>query len=323
MKRFLFLLISVFTACGLFAENEDSRSAEPSTFLKEGRTYWYQYSHPYGAIDVEFGLRIGEKKNIGSQEWHSVDLVKRVQRDYNTKEVKEYSENTLPVAFIREENGNIYRTLANTDFYSGTLPNLWQQVIYGFYNPDGFDLPDNPIYGFGPEGFQTKVEWALTSSSLGCDATVTDVETIENSGRSYKKYTLSFTPNPEESEKWEAVVIESIGAFGPYKSTPDFPASPGNGELIYHPFTPVMPGVDYNPKLRYVTEGEDNNVIFQKDGGFKLWEYVNGAQGIESLESDATTALRWFNLQGIEIAAPNTPGIYIRKLGSKAEKIQF
>lgn len=295
-----------------------SRSVEAPQFFKEGRTYWYEYKHAFGAVDVEFGVRIGEKKIIDGKEWFTINLVNRLDRDLRTQEVKEYSENAVYIANIREENGEIFRSFAGTDFYSGTLPEIWRKHLYSNYNTETFELTDTPIFGFGPLGFSTKVDDLHGAS----EAIVTDVEDIENSGRTYKKYTLTFEPN-YIGEKLNAVVIETIGAFGPYRDDWGYPNSTGDGEMIYHPFRAALSGVDYNPVLRYVTEGDDNTIIFEREGGFKLWEYNHNQDGVDAVGSDADAAPRWFNLQGLEIPAPEVPGIYIKKTGSKVEKIHI
>lgn len=72
------------------------------------------------------------------------------------------------------------------------------------------------------------------------------------------------------------------------------------------------------PELTYVTEGEDNHVIFEAAGGEKLWEMA----GVESVVADPQAgAVRWFNLQGVAISSPDAPGLYIRRTGSKSEKV--
>ena len=73
-----------------------------------------------------------------------------------------------------------------------------------------------------------------------------------------------------------------------------------------------------NPELAYVTEGEDNHVIFEAAGGEKLWEMA----GVESVVADPQTgAVQWFNMQGVAISQPDAPGLYIRRIASKSEKV--
>lgn len=73
-----------------------------------------------------------------------------------------------------------------------------------------------------------------------------------------------------------------------------------------------------NPELTYVTEGEDNHVIFEAAGGEKLWEMA----GVESVVADSQAgAVQWFNMQGVAISQPDAPGLYIRRIASKSEKV--
>lgn len=330
VKQILLILSLMFAACFNLSAADNvknsTKQSAPSTFFKEGRTYWYMYKHPYFCTDVEFGITIAAKESIDGKEWYRIDLTKRAKHNYDSSDNylgSDVDNSPVTVAYLTEENGNIYRSLKGTEFYNHTLAHPWSALIYGGGDPEEYDNPDIPIYGYGAVGFTTNVARLRQIHDMECEATVTEVSTIENSGRTYNVYTLVST-HPDEyfGTTPKAVIIESVGAFGPYSSDDViYPASVGCGELIYDPLRPAMSGIDYNPQLTYITEGDNNTIIFEKAGGNKLWETFT-TEGIETIESDPA-APRWYNLQGVRIPQPETPGIYIRCTGTHAQKVRL
>ena len=71
--------------------------------------------------------------------------------------------------------------------------------------------------------------------------------------------------------------------------------------------------------VAYVTEGEDNTIIYEALGGRRIWEDSNGINGITADTASGTP--RYYNLQGIEVTDPSTPGIYIQVLNNSTSKI--
>ncbi|MDE6267096.1 MAG: hypothetical protein K2M07_07095 [Muribaculaceae bacterium] len=323
MKRYPKTLITfLFLSITLLASA--SSISEHSGFIKEGRCYWYRYQHTWGPTDLEFGIRISDKVQFDDKEWNRIDLIKRISRihgsDYEVIRIEE-DNSIIPVAYIREEDGNIYTSCKNIESqWEEKFSDEWLKILYGLI-PSPVDFSgETPNYGYGSMGSEvTFNHWSTWYSGL----TVTKTEEYENSGNVYKMYTVELGDSSEGDNR-EIIVIESIGAFGPYTAGSDiyFPEDVGTGELFYDPVRPFAPTRNYNPWLCYVTEGEDNKVIFEKAGGFRLWEY-NGSDGVEAIGEDETYDIRWFNIQGMEISRPASPGIYVRKTGSKVEKIRL
>ena len=45
--------------------------------------------------------------------------------------------------------------------------------------------------------------------------------------------------------------------------------------------------------------------------------------GVEGIEADGAAATEYFNLQGVRVEGDLAPGIYIRRQGTKVEKIKL
>lgn len=72
-----------------------------------------------------------------------------------------------------------------------------------------------------------------------------------------------------------------------------------------------------NPKLFNITN--EGLTLAAKDGNLILTKKVSS--GVEDvMAEDADAPAEWFNLQGIRVANPEN-GIYIRRQGSKVEKV--
>ena len=297
-----------------------------SEFFKEGRCYWYRYKFPWGGgpTDMEFCIRVAGKEIKDGKEWNRIDLIKRLTRLYEDWEYVgvDVDNSVIPIAYVREENGDIYHSYEGIESqWSEQLSSEWMCVLYSFSGPLSERSSAELCYGYGSIGKKVELGY-WTKSHVYSTATVTAVEPYENSGHVYNKYTIDYTSSPGEAVD-EFFVIESIGAFGPYDKGSDYtyPESRGDGQIIYDPLRPAMSARDFNAQLAYVTEGEDNVIIFEKDGGFKLWEFTE--EGVEAVQSDENVLTRWFNLQGVEIPEPVNPGVYIRKTGHKVEKVRL
>lgn len=228
----------------------------------EGRTWWYANEiGGYTALnyDVLTGLRIGDKVTIDGTEWNKVEIIMSKGHSENKVEPAslkfEYSSEPRLIAYVREESGTLYvkhyKNESSEKFYSTAMLPWWSQGC------DDGDYLDGTVYKFGTSG---------ESFNGGCvknnvDFTIKSVEDVENSGRSYRKYTAEpvgqdelFKPNP-------FIYYEGIGSL--------------NG-LFFYPYDIWIistPHVLYLPiGLCYVTEGENNDIIFTGEGGVKLWE---------------------------------------------------
>lgn len=99
---------------------------------------------------------------------------------------------------------------------------------------------------------------------------------------------------------------------------------PGTGELFFAPFGGALDGIyKYKaPQLRYVTDGEENTVIYTAKGGYRLWDNYNGVERVvaDGDVGDAADVL-YYNLQGQPVSVPQPGGMYIRVDGGRATKV--
>lgn len=91
-------------------------------------------------------------------------------------------------------------------------------------------------------------------------------------------------------------------------------ADDGDGRyiLLTHPYGPISeqihdPGFDV---LRYVTD-KDNNVIYENEGGLRLWDFMSGTTDI--VQDLHEYPSHWTDLLGRAIDKPARPGLYIRR----------
>ncbi len=140
---------------------------------------------------------------------------------------------------------------------------------------------------------------------------VSDCE-IQNSGRTYRSYKFVHFIGDEIDDfyKYDAECVEGIG----------MPKSVLFGHNIFflpfanHEFTALQPML-----LRYVTD-KDNNIIFEQEGGTKLWTEVSGVGNV-SADRMADGEPQWYNLQGVLVDRPTVPGVYVKKSGNSAQKV--
>lgn len=86
------------------------------------------------------------------------------------------------------------------------------------------------------------------------------------------------------------------------------------------------PGVYYNPSfsnVKYYNDRVDFHITFGT-GKFVAanWSLSESESGIEDVVVDENAPVEWYNLQGVRVNGENlTPGIYIKRQGSKAVKV--
>lgn len=91
----------------------------------------------------------------------------------------------------------------------------------------------------------------------------------------------------------------------------------------------IIGSVEYDdngfPIVYTVEEREHNPDSSQVTSRFKskteFFDYVNVSSGIEAVESDSRSQVMYFNLQGHPVRHPAKGSVYIRREGSKTEKI--
>ncbi len=72
-------------------------------------------------------------------------------------------------------------------------------------------------------------------------------------------------------------------------------------------------------KLRYVTD-KDYNILYEQEGGVKLWDEMAGVSNV-AVDGSYDSEPSWYNMQGVKVAEPTSPGIYIRKAGNNTAKV--
>lgn len=305
MKR-IFLILTLF-CCLIISKADNSQK-----LVNEGYTYWYSSELSGLSTYGEYGLTIGGKTEINGKMWNPVSLIRRAIIDHNNN-CKEMTDSPVVIAYVREENGTLYTGFSNFESPAYKPMELVWKGMFNFSYPEK-EFEEFSVYGIG--GIGSKFKYGTEQG--GIDYTITNIDEIENRGNVYTKVTAiksgeDYLPIPDKIE-----IVESIGAFADYYGE----TTAAYSELFYAPFTPYFAAsAKYLiPTLRYVTVGEDHKIIYENMGGFKLWEY--DPSGVETVEADSNESVRWFNLQGVEIAAPEAPGIYIRKTGNKVEKIR-
>lgn len=281
-----------------------------SRMVVEGRTWWYETfarASVYEKRYLEIGIGIREEVEVDGVRWHKIKVVADRILDANA-ELLEIGEKDLCIGYIRETPEDVYvmldsegirqhdvlaELIANTGWY---FEDGKPYLLYHF----GF-IGDKFVMGF-PSGDRDLY-------SVNCE--VDSRETVSYGSYRYVRDLIKSDGELLHQEEKEYFQIEGIGQF----SSEDYPC----GELFFVPMYPPLADFGYDVmKLRYVTNSRNNRVIYEREGGLKLWKEL----GVANVEADAAEApVRWFNLQGIEVAGPDVPGIYLKVSGGRAEKI--
>ena len=285
-----------------------SQSNVTKELAVEGRTWWYRSEQRSTGNHQEYGIRIGKKERILAETWRKVYLCRYTDKLAYNVEATTSKEDTLTFAYIKEKDGKICAVTIMSDILN-RVPALDYYLPPTCHEPNlpefeylRFESPFN-LYFFGE-----KDKSGLYG--IGSDSqiyTIKDITTFTNSGYDHELYTT--VPQDDFGGLWlPEKTYEYVKGIGSPKTFLLLPSGGGNTSAF---------GWDY-PELTYVTEGEDNRIVFEAKGGIKLWE-VSGVQSVTV--DDDTHTLEWYNLQGQQIAYPTTPGLYIRRAGNKSEKI--
>lgn len=294
----------------------DNQSMPQASMVVEGRTWWYnvEYTMPWFESH-EFGVRIGEEVVIDGVAWRTMELVGGYERHRTTDPLKgeelEMSEwkaidkNGMILGYIREEDNTVFtKETRRTSGYEALRRTYSVLVDYH----EGV----NKLYRFGKPGDV----FAVGEDSYYHNFEITSAETIESVGREYTLYNTEWISTYPESSYSSHIasnkdIFSYIEGIGPTDGT------------IFGPVGDFEPSIPFwtIPRLRYVTEGEDNEIIFEYLGGEKAWEL----SGVDAPIADdlQNTPKQWFNLQGIAIEQPSTPGVYIIKQGNKTFKTRI
>ena len=298
MKKILSLMILL---CGSVAVAQSGYKS----LVVEGRTWWYTSNYVGVMTDCDYGVRIGAEVDIDGVKWHKVEKVLSGNYPANSDVIIDSDNEVVELCYIREENGCVYTYVPEkgdfkpTDFYLGSLASLFAG-----------DTAPVKVYDFGEVG----EEWSFSNvndeyNHSWIDYEITDISDTNSCGNIYRQYTAKFVKG-DYNDYQDMTYVEGIGIRHEKYS-----------ELFVVPFDAFDMSYPFydSPRLRYVTEGEDNTIIYEALGGRRIWEDSNGINGINADTSAGTP--RYYNLQGIEVTDPSIPGIYIQVLNNSTSKV--
>lgn len=306
MKHSLLLFFIVLLSLSASSQETPNRTPSRSRGLDyrptvvKGRTWWYYCAENGGRSDVyEFGLRVGDKVRINGQDWYEVSKV--LSGDYYETGTVSFDSEPMLVGYIREESRTLYSRLIPVPDYRPLEIYYETSVIHGTYDTE------IKVCRYG--SMNDVFEFGTPSENIGLE--ITGVDEVENSGNTFRRFTSRCLSDGTCVINDDLQFVEGIG----------FTDTGESSDLFYFPLGIGFMSTPYlaSPKLRYVTEGDDNNIIYENMGGRCLWaDYL----GVDAVVSEPEAApVEWFNLQGISVSDPSVPGIYLRRQGSEIRKV--
>ena len=280
----------------------NSETEEEPQIVIEGRTWWYSSDYcGYGTTD-EYGLRVGEEVEINGVKWHKVQKILDASYKYRSDVPISFNNDVVDLCYMREEGKNVYTMVPDDMFY-------WALDFYLYAACEIIGEVNEPIqvYSFG----EVNDQWVMGGDydfqgSRRKHLTISDITEIESCDNSYSLYTAKCT----NENCQDVTYIKGIGYSNNWWSDLFcMPCDDGDGRMPYHT----------HPVLRYVTEGVDNEIIYEGLGGIKIWDDFLSFGDIAVDGQDSTP--RYYNLQGVEVGTPDSPGIYLKKVGGTTTKI--
>ncbi|MGM9859509.1 MAG: hypothetical protein ACI31C_02005 [Muribaculaceae bacterium] len=304
MKKILITLTSLLVCMNAYSMTpSSSRNAteEDAQIVIEGRTWWYTSDYcGYGTTD-EYGLRVGEEVEIDGVKWHKVQKILDASYKYRSDVPITFNDDVVDLCYMREEGKNVYTMVPDDMFY-------WALDFYLYRAYEIIGDVNEPIqvYSFG----EVNDQWVMGGDhdfqgSRRKHLTISDITEIESCGNSYSLYTAKCT----NDDCLDVTYIKGIGYSNWWSDLFCMPCDDFDLSMPYH-----VP-----PMLRYVTEGVDNEIIYEGLGGIKIWDDFLNVSDIAVDGQDSTP--RYYNLQGMEVSTPDTPGIYLKKVGGTTTKI--
>jgi len=278
----------------------------------EGRTWWYEsISQIDGPID--YGVTIGKEVDIDGVKWHEVRAVKSMLHGFDGV-WHDCKDEDVVVGYVREEGTKVY----SKPFIGHSFKPI-NELEFGHSNENGELL----IYDFGTPsthfnfGFQDDYNPELCGYNICIGYNISEISEIQNSGITYKKWTATY----DGVDKGNDVCTVPMGNTFEYAEGIGITRAFCLSMLFYIPWEGSIDGDwDYRqPILRYVTEGENNTIIYENIGGEKLWNIPASVDNVVFDTSDAEVV--WYNLQGIRVDKPTTPGVYVKVVGKTATKV--
>lgn len=257
--------------------------------LVEGRTWWYTQKHRlYGwgdrSLIAENGISVGEEVEIDGMKWHKINVVSTA---ISRNSIWTYNKEPRTVAYMREDDGKIY-----TGYFDGVED--CEGISDYIREFTDFQYGTQLSYEYKNIG----ESFMVGNNNHYANVVVNDIKKIENSGFEYNLYECY------SDGGFPSTFIEELGSTFRI--------------FFFDPLTSGMFGSDMYeyPDLRYITD-PDGTIIYEGIGGYKLWE----ATGVDNVIAEDDGSCRWYNLQGMEIDEPTSPGIYIRSSRNGNEKV--
>ena len=324
MKNFITsivcLLTALFATAGAISKSYQSPSDDYTPMVVEGRTWWQEVegrtghflNKPY--VKHELGLTIGSEVMIDGVKWNKV-YMSTVRNLEKVKDGILLNEDEGLLAYIREQDRKVYCKLLDSNEYTGRVQNIFGEAPVGLVFPMYLTTAESRddvmlIYDFNRTDVMLgtlDTEWPYYGYEQ-CKY-VSDCE-IQNSGRTYRSHKYFHVV---DQSAYDDEVVECVEGIGMTKSV-------WLGHNIFFlpladpEFTGLQPML-----LRYVTD-KDNNIIFEQEGGTKLWTEVSGVGNV-SADRMAEGETLWYNLQGVRVDCPTVPGVYIEKSGNSTKKV--
>lgn len=286
----------------LFNQATDNKIVIP------GKTWWYQSDHCSPGGVAYYGVTIGEEDIIDEENWYSVDITKLL---YDFKDGKTYSDEKIHLCHVREVDGELFSRW-NHDEICQFEP--IRDIILYLSDYGNKDIQTALICKIGQEGTQLRIG----SEKIWADCEIESISEVESCGNTFKCYTAKWI---EDSCSKDGANLHRYSVKNKYLEK----IGHYDNEFFFMPFNGCWIGGYYvSPELAYVTN-PDGSILYEGtlyggEKGFKLWEYEpDGVENVIVNTIDLTG--KWYNVNGIEINRPTSPGVYIHQIDNKSEKI--
>ncbi|MDE6207621.1 MAG: hypothetical protein K2M55_07415 [Muribaculaceae bacterium] len=303
------------------------RKTNDEGMLTPGRTWWYNSPVTGNWGQYEFGVRIGDEIEIEGHTWKKIEVIKQAFNGvYFGCDDWELHDDIQDTGYIRlDEDSNVIVRFTKRNYAEGESRS---DVIIALARENILEGRNMMGLTFDIAGGDEIVVYSLDESKTNFTFGMPNVE------RPYDETALDFTIKsvgafdggviPEtQLFTCEQSVADTRGVKFEYNYTDQFGVVSdvhGYG-LFFFPYPDMCPSLPITlpPVLRYVTD-KDNNILYEAEGGLKLWEMEPSAVEGVGVESPAAEA-EYYDLQGRRLAEPAPHGVYIRRQGAKAEKI--
>lgn len=275
-------------------------NANYQALVVEGRTWWYHNANEAGK-SCEFGVSIGKAEEIDGTMWNRIEVGLREMRLSGESGEGVIETEPILAGYIREKDKKVYvrYSIGVSDFDGLGTTSYGGQMKYLLEH----EYIDGLVYSYtlaGTENFYGAIQNKFQVYTVNAITSVAGAN-----GRVFNSYSCTADAGSGRDDLLELptefAFLDGIGY---------------EGGLFYSPFSDDEPATADSfgqPTLRYVTDA-DGTVIYESAGGKQLWEYA-GVENVRVSEDEL-----WFNLQGMPVAKPTAPGVYIRKKGNEIIK---